>query len=300
MVKQHNIVVRPVVMALLVAGAFGAQAADRQVMKDLSANTLAQPAFQGSALQAERSITYPNGLVVTRHQQTFQGIPVWNEAVVEHVAKDGKREVVGAMLRNLDQDLPSVTPIFNRMQALMQAQTQAQIFDIENQQVKMYVKREANNTVRLIYVVSFNAKNTEEPRRPFYMLDANTGAVIDHWEGINHANGTGPGGNAKTGQYEFGTKYGYLNVTQSGSTCSLNSTNVATYNMNSLSTTPKAPHSFTCPRNTVKAINGAYAPMNDAHYFGNVVFNMYQAWAGVRPCESGLIFGIPLRAVFGQ
>lgn len=292
MVKQHNIVVRPVVMALLVAGAFGAQAADRQVMTDLSADTLAQPGLKGSALQAERSITYPNGLVVTRHQQTFQGIPVWNEAVVEHVAKNGKREVTGAMLRNLDQDLPSVTPIFNKMQALIQAQTKAQIFDIENQQVKMYIKREANNTVRLIYVVSFNAKNTEEPRRPFFMLDANTGVVIDQWEGINHANGTGPGGNAKTGQYEFGTKYGYLNVTQSGSTCSLNSTNVATYNMNSLTKTPTKPHSFTCPRNTVKAINGAYAPMNDAHYFGNVVFNMYQAWAGVRPISQKLLMKV--------
>lgn len=298
MVKQHNIVVRPVVMAVLVASAFSAQAADRQIMGDLSASTLAQPGLRGSALQAERSIKYPSGLVVTRHQQTFQGIPVWNESVVEHVAKNGKREVMGAMLRNLDQDLPSVKPIFNAMQALIQAQTKAQIFDIENQQVKMFVKREANNTVRLVYLVSFNAKNTEEPRRPFYMLDANTGAVIDHWEGINHANGTGPGGNAKTGQYEFGTKYGYLDVTQSGSTCSLNNVNVATYNMNSLSKTPTKPHSFTCPRNTVKAINGAYAPMNDAHYFGGVVFNMYQAWAGVRPISQKLLMKVHYKRAY--
>ena len=27
-----------------------------------------------------------------------------------------------------------------------------------------------------------------------------------------------------------------------------------------------------------KTINGAYSPMNDAHYFGNKVFNMYQDW----------------------
>ena len=31
-------------------------------------------------------------------------------------------------------------------------------------------------------------------------------------------------------------------------------------------------HQFTCPENTVKEINGAYSPLNDAHYFGNVVF----------------------------
>jgi pseudolysin/vibriolysin len=298
MVKQHNKALRPLAIAILLASAFSAQAADRQIMKDLSPDTLAQPAFKGSALKAERSITYPSGLVVTRHQQTFQNIPVWNEAVVEHVSKSGKREVVGAMLKNLDQDLPSVTPIFNKIQALIQAQTQAQIFEVENQQVKLYVKREENNSVRLVYVVSFNAKDSDEPRRPFFMLDANTGVVIDRWEGIHHVNGTGPGGNSKTGQYEFGVKYGYLDVTQSGTTCSLNNANVATYNMNSLTKTPTKPHSYTCPRNTVKAINGAYSPMNDAHYFGGVVFNMYQAWAGVRPLTQKLIMKVHYKRAY--
>ena len=36
-------------------------------------------------------------------------------------------------------------------------------------------------------LVSFIATNTEEPRRPFIMLDANTGVVVDSWEGI-HSN----------------------------------------------------------------------------------------------------------------
>jgi hypothetical protein len=113
--------------------------------------------------------------------------------------------------------------------------------------------------------------------------------VLEKWEGINHVDGTGPGGNAKTGQYEYqvGGKYGPLNVTQVGSTCSLDSPNVFTLNMNG-GTTATATHSFTCPRNTVKAINGAFSPMNDAHAFGSVVFNMYQSYLGIRPISQKL------------
>ncbi|MBY0574276.1 MAG: M4 family metallopeptidase, partial [Undibacterium sp.] len=32
-----------------------------------------------------------------------------------------------------------------------------------------------------------------------------------------------------------------------------------------------------------KEINGSYGPLNDGHYFGNVVFNMYKDWLGLRP-----------------
>lgn len=290
MVKQHNKALRPLAIAILLAGAFSAQAADREVFK--GNNSVASAGLKASDMKAERSMTYANGLKVTRHQQMYQGIPVWNEAIVEHEEKNGNRQLKGSMLRNLDRDLPSVKTIFSKADALIQAKTQAQIFETENDQAQLYVRRSDSGVAHLVYVVSFNATNTEEPRRPFFMLDANTGVVIDRWEGIHHVNGTGPGGNSKTGQYEFGVKYGYLDVTQSGTTCSLNNANVATYNMNSLTKTPTKPHSYTCPRNTVKAINGAYSPMNDAHYFGGVVFNMYQAWAGVRPLTQKLIMKV--------
>ena len=103
------------------------------------------------------------------------------------------------------------------------------------------------------------------------------------WEGLTHADiGTGPGGNQKTGQYEYGTDFGYLDVAQSGSTCTMNNTNVRTVNLNH-GTSGSTAFSYTCPRNTVKQINGAYSPLNDAHYFGGVVFDMYQDYIGVAP-----------------
>ncbi|MBI3285381.1 MAG: peptidase M4 family protein [Burkholderiales bacterium] len=284
-------IARPSVLAVLIATAFSANAANREVLNTAHGNgsVHSHTGLSVGELQATDSATFANGLKVTRHQQMHQGVPVWNEAIVEHNDGKGKVHVSGAALRNLQHDLPSVKPIFSKADALMQAKTQAQIFDTENDQAKLYVKLGKNSVAHLMYLVSFNATNTAQPSRPFYMIDANTGVVLDHWEGINHAAiGTGPGGNLKTGQYEFGTKYGYLDVTQSGTTCSLNNTNVATYDMNSGTRTPKAPFSFTCPRNTYKTINGGYAPMNDAHYFGGIVFGMYNDWLGVRPISQKL------------
>lgn len=301
MLQKHNLLTKPLLMASLIAAAFSAQAANREVLKSAPGNSgaHAQAGLNASELKAERGMSYANGLTVTRHQQMHQGIPVWNEVVVEHKERGGKTHLTGAVLRNLDRDLPSVNTIFSKADALMQAKTQAQIFETENDQATLYVKMNDKGQAHLVYLVSFNATNTDEPRRPFFMLDANTGAVIDRWEGIHSATiGTGPGGNTKTGQYEYGVKYGNLDVKQVGSTCSLDSTNVATYNMNSLTKTPSAPHSFTCPRNTVKTINGGFAPMNDAHYFGGVVFNMYQTWLGVRPISQKLLMKVHYKRAY--
>ena len=107
--------------------------------------------------------------------------------------------------------------------------------------------------------------------------------------------GTGPGGNQKTGQYEYGTNFGFNDVAQSGTTCTMTNTNVKTVNLNH-GTSGSTAFAYTCPRNTVKAINGAYSPLNDAHYFGNVVFNMYNAYLGIPP----LTFQLQMRVHYSN
>ena len=102
--------------------------------------------------------------------------------------------------------------------------------------------------------------------------------------------GTGPGGNLKTGQYEYGTDYGYLDVEVNGTTCTMNNPNVKTVNLNH-GTTGSTAYSYASSRNTFKYINGAYSPLNDAHYFGGVVYDMYTDWYGVPP----LTFQLMLR-----
>ncbi|GAC1610407.1 MAG: M4 family metallopeptidase [Aquirhabdus sp.] len=303
---------RPTLLAMLVAGACNAMAADRvdldgfvapaatvSAVKSLTGQARVHDVLgmSSSDLQALRSHTYADGKVVTRYQQFHQGIPVWGEGVVEHVTPGVAQPALsGAMLRNIGNDLPNAKPLYSSAQALALAKTQARAQTTENEQSKLYVQLDANKVAKLIYVTSFlDTSNPNKPSRPYFILDANTGAVLQKWEGITHAlSGTGPGGNAKTGQYEYGTTagFGYLDVLVSGSTCKLSGTNVDTYNMNNATTGGGTLHTFTCPRNTVKTVNGAYSPMNDAHYFGNQVFNMYQTYLGVRPISQKLVMKV--------
>ncbi|WMW79955.1 M4 family metallopeptidase [Undibacterium cyanobacteriorum] len=306
--KKSNAIVRPLLLSILVAGACDAMAADRV---DLEKNNAARASIMSiggrvtaaqhiglstDELKEVRSQKYANGKTITRHQQFHQGIPVWGEAVVEHRgATDNTPSMSGAMLSGLAQDLPSVKPTYSASQILSLAKGKAQVSNTSNDQAKLFVKQDDNGVARLVYHVSFLAEGGNKPSRPTFLIDANSGAVLQQWDGITHSlTGTGPGGNAKTGQREYGTTagYGYLDVLVSGSTCKLSSTNVDTYNMNGATSGTGTLHSFTCPRNTVKAINGAYSPMNDAHYFGNKVFDMYQNWLGVRPISQKLVMKV--------
>ncbi|WP_318923613.1 M4 family metallopeptidase [Photobacterium sp.] len=94
--------------------------------------------------------------------------------------------------------------------------------------------------------------------------------------------GTGPGGNDKTNRYDYGTDFGMLDVDVVGSTCTMNNTNVTTVDLNH-GTNGSNTFTYTCPENTHKEINGAYSPLNDAHYFGGVVFNMFNDWLSESP-----------------
>lgn len=307
--KQAFYGVRPLLLSVLVASACNVMAAERVDLEKNSspakstsltnAGALSAGEHLGLAadeLKAERSKTYANGKVVTRHQQYHMGVPVWGEGIVEHRGKgENQAKMSGAMLRGLANDLPGIKPTYTSSQILELAKAKAQVFSTENEQAKLYIKQDANGVARLVYAVSFLAKNTAKPSRPSFMIDANSGAILAQWEGITHAlSGTGPGGNTKTGQYEYGSTagYGFMDVVVSGSSCKLSSTNVDTYNMNGATSGAGTLHSFTCPRNTVKAINGAFSPMNDAHYFGNQVFNMYQAYLGLRPISQKLMMKV--------
>jgi vibriolysin len=132
--------------------------------------------------------------------------------------------------------------------------------------------------------------------RPTAFIDANTGEVLFSYDNLQtNLIGTGPGGNAKTGQYEYGTDFGFNDVAVSGSTCTMNNANVKTINLNH-GTSGTAAYSYDCPRNTVKSINGAYSPLNDAHYFGGVVFDMFDSYVGSPP----LTFQLTMRVHYSN
>ncbi|MGH8106531.1 MAG: peptidase M4 family protein, partial [Arenimonas sp.] len=259
-----------------------------------------------SKLEVLTSKTDSDGTRHYRYQQTFRGVPVWGEQVIVSETKTGSvKNMFGNMVGGLDVDLQPGGKLIEKGRALGIAKSAR----LGNRVASMVTQREdarqmiyigEDNKARMAYVVSFFADSPSggAPTRPTVIIDAKTGRILKQFEGLTHAAvGTGPGGNAKTGQYEWGSggKYGYLDVTQSGTTCTMNNADVKSVNLNG-GTSGTTAWSYTCPRNTTKAINGAYAPINDAHYFGGVIQNMYRAYVG-RPA---LTFQLVMRTHYSS
>ncbi|WP_368170505.1 M4 family metallopeptidase [Aeromonas sp. R4-3] len=236
-----------------------------------------------------RVVKLPNGQQRVRYEQTWQGIPVWGQVLVADQALGGQvNQVSGTMLRKIDADLTGPTATLSPADAALKARAGAKG---SNERVKLFVMQDETGQARLVYLVSWLAAS-DKPSRPFVMLDAQSGTEIKRWEGINHQDATGPGGNLKTGKYFYGADFGPLKVDDS---CRMSSSNVDTINLNH-ATSGGAVHQFSCPENRVKEINGAYSPLNDAHYFGNVVFDMYRNWYNTAP----LSFKLKMRVHYGR
>ena len=138
-----------------------------------------------------------------------------------------------------------------------------------------------------MYEVSYLVEGNKTSR-PYLIFNANTGNLLFEIDNLQHDEATGPGGNLKTGHYAYGSDYKHLDVQRTNNTCILENSKVKTINMNHGTTATKA-HTFGCPENTVKQINGAYSPLNDAHYFATTVHDMYKNWLGKAPLSSKLI-----------
>jgi vibriolysin len=243
----------------------------------------------GNTLQVKGNFTLANGDSTTRYQQFYLGIPVINDdAIISKKSDNSFKHAHGSVLNYIDTDINNFTPTLTVENALQRAKEisyggflASSSVTTLNETSILSIWQDDNNTALLVYEVSF-VQYGDTPARPYYIIDANTGEILLHFDNLQTANGTGPGGNAKTGKYQYGTDFGYLNVSQSGSTCTMNSSNVKTINLNH-GTSGSNAFSYTCPENTTKEINGAYSPLNDAHYFGNIVFDMYSDWFGAAP-----------------
>ncbi|MBV8647989.1 M4 family metallopeptidase [Paludibacterium sp.] len=240
--------------------------------------------------QPARSQTFPGGKVITRYQQYYQGIPVWNQAVIGVRAPSivgNSNRYDGKMAAGLQQDLPSVKPALTANQALAQAKgLKAAGQPVINEKAQLLVQLDRHQRAQLVYLVSFFVP-AATPSRPYFVIDAMSGAVLKQWEGLTHVDATGPGGNRKTGKYEYGKKYGFLPVNDN---CDMDNGAVLAIDLRSSENTDLSkPFHFTCPRNTAdRAVNGAYSPINDAYYFGNAVVKMYQEWLGQPPLKGPL------------
>ncbi len=114
--------------------------------------------------------------------------------------------------------------------------------------------------------------------------------------------GNGPGGNEKTGVYYYGPEgsgadFGALDLTIANNTCTMSNVKVKTVDLNN-GTSGSSAYSYADDGSCYQAAdpaNGAYSPLNDAHYFGGVVFDMFESYLGVAP----LSFQLTMRVHYG-
>lgn len=246
-------------------------------------------------------VTLPTGVQKHRYIQYFQGVPVWDVSVAasQFRNQDNLSNISGSYLTEVEKDLNTVMPKISKEKALKLARVHKKIVNstlslVSNEEVNLYIFQDKSNKARLVYKISF-VINGQKPTRPYFIMDANSGDILEQWDGLTSKNAIGPGGNLKTGQYNYGKDYGFLDVSN---TCLMTSINVDTFDMKNM-TSGGVLFQFNCagnpPINTYKYTNGAYSPINDAHYFGNVVFNMYSQWFNKKP----LTMKLKLRVHYG-
>jgi vibriolysin len=238
-----------------------------------------------------RQSTDFNGETHYRYQQTYKNIPIWGMNTV--ITKDqSKKKVIklhGSMVKDAPKDVGAIPGNLDARGALEEMKANhmntdpGAIWNFENEEYGTYIYVDEKEKAHLCYVVSFYADNEKgNPSRFIYFINVKNHKVLHSFNRLQDADGTGPGGNQKIGLYEYGTDYPPFGVTQNGSTCTMNTTDVKTVNLNH-GTSGSTAYSYTCPRNTVMEINGAYSPLNDAQFFGQVVYDMYNGWYGVPP-----------------
>ena len=242
-------------------------------------------------LKAIKQVILPNGKVKYKYQQYYKNIPVLDVNLV----KDINTKFQGSLLINIEQDLDAVNPAISKDQVIEIIKKQYKVDNTANlidANIKLFIKN-INNIATLIYKIDFIL---EQPKlsRPNLMVDANSGEILEQWDGLTsleYIDATGPGGNEKTGKYEYGKDYGALKVSKVDNKCTMTTEKVKTYDKNhsdDADVTALQPFNFDCNENTYKKINGGFSPINDAHYFGNVVFQMYKDWFNKAPLKSEL------------
>jgi len=129
-----------------------------------------------------------------RYDQYFNGKRVFGRQVMAHLDQQGEvlERVTGSFITGLQGAAIDSEAEFDASQALeiaRQQLDQEHNWNLENSQTELVIYHkpgEEDFKPRLAYVVNFVATaETADPTRPFIVIDAQTQAVIDQWEGLN-------------------------------------------------------------------------------------------------------------------
>lgn len=258
--------------------------------------------------------TKEDNQMIVRYQQLYKGIPVIGAQVMitkgtdSGVQPNDNAEVNGHLLDNIELN---TKPAISAQQAKEYAKKSYFQFNsqsnIQQETAELQIRPDHNNQLKLVYLVSF--KSVQQDGKPdwlFFVIDAQTGALIKQWNNIKNYLDTGPGGNEKVQEYWYG-KDGLpaLDVTQNGSQCVMENSKVKLVNLHSQwdwENTINTAFEYVCNNNIEENINGGFSPGNDAYYFGHVIVGMYKDWYGLNALQhsNGAPMQLVMRVHFGQ
>ncbi len=238
----------------------------------------------------------------TRYQQMYKDLPIWGQHIIVHDRGNKSAKITGRIARNLSQDLSRYLRVFpsastsasvdvekvaerwvraKYLQTLMSQPVNEWQVTFRDTERSIFVKPDNLAVVVQRLTLLVTAPRTT-PKIFNVLVDEQSGVILKAWDGISRAQATGPGGNEKTGSYYFGVDYGSLTVTETEAGCALQNERVITIDMeDTFDPQDKEVFQFPCYENIQRAINGAYSPLNDVHYFGDATVRMYSEWAGI-------------------
>lgn len=271
------------------------------------------PAKDNNSLQQINQTREGNKIVV-RYQQLYKGIPVIGAQIM--IAQGGNQGVNAQsnVLVNghlLDDIQLNTQPALDEQEAIHLAK--ATYFktqpSAETQQVvaQLQIRPDQNAELKLVYLVSFKSvQEDNKPVWPFFVIDAQSGTVLQQWNNIKTYLDQGPGGNEKVHQYWYG-KDGLpaLEVARYGTYCVMDNPKVKLVNVESdwdWDNHKMSPYQYRCDNNVAENINGGFSPSNDAYYFGHTIVNMYRDWYGFNALQlpNGSPMKLVMRVHFGQ
>ncbi len=251
-------------------------------------------ASQGSSFVATSTPSLA-GTTHTRYKQHINGIPVWSAEMVVHSGKNTR--ITGKILKDIDTKT-IITAQYSAdeayaisIQFLNKKHVLILPLNIRKKEIQPYIFRKSDG--KLVHAFLIDAFITAEGfiSRPQIMVDAKNLSILQYWDGLQHleVDGTGPGGNEKTGRYYYGEDFPSFKVQEENGSCTMENTNVKAIDLqHSNDDTKTEAFNYSCSsannyENTHKEINGAYSPINDAYYFGNLIFDMYEQWYEISP-----------------
>ncbi|MBV1919619.1 MAG: M4 family metallopeptidase, partial [Pseudomonadales bacterium] len=251
-----------------------------------------------------------DGSIHYRFQQMYDGVPVHGDHVIITTSKSGAPVFMsGSVIRGIQVDLGeggqrrlvSETNVLTIAKSHFEKAKQLQNQTYSSNSATLYVELDNNQVATYIYKVEFFAVVNGVPTKPIYIVDANNGKIIKHYDGLNTATAGGPGGNQRMGKIEYGQNgFPLMEITKSGTTCVLENSQVRVVDMaggESEMTSPAA--AYYCGSDNYHAEyqdNGNYGYNNDALFGGTSFVNMMSEWYG----EAALPFKLIQRTNFSN